>query len=478
MSTKVSELSNLDLYHILDSISIKKGEFTNWAETYSCRPLSVFEPQTEFQCECVVEMAKREGKHLRVAGTGHSPSDLACTTGFMITTHRLNRVLEINSAEKWVNVQAGAKLHEVHDALGRHGLAMSNVGSISEQAIGGIIATASHGTGWTFAAMSASILELELLIADGSRIVCSNQSRIDIYKATLCGLGATGIILRVKLQVEDAFRLAEKKEAVSFDSVIENLDNIAQSGEHVRIWWYAQADEMHVMRADHTMQEPNVVPSSFLRDKLVGFHLIQFLLFLGLYLPSILPTVARFACWLRRPQGTTINDSWKIFNLDVFIKQYTAEWAIPHTNAKQCIKALHTWLSEEQSDPRGLRPHFPLEIRWSDVDDIWLSPSYGRKTCWIGIIQFKPYGVDVPWKELFRKFDKIMSSYGGRPHWAKTHPFGPTELRASYPHFDDFVHVLNEVDPNGLFRNDYVNRHIFGNSLNGDALDILSRGMA
>ncbi|KZT58221.1 L-gulonolactone/D-arabinono-1,4-lactone oxidase [Calocera cornea HHB12733] len=367
---------------------------------------------TKYQCKCVVELSKREGKRLRVASTSHSPSDLACTTGFMIKTKRLNRILEINPAEKWVNVLAGAKLHEVHKALGQHGLAMSNVGSISEQAIAGIIATGSHGTGWTFAAI---------------------QNRIEIYKATLYGLGATGIILRVKLQVEGAFRLAEKKEAVSFDSVIKNLDNIAQSAEHVRIWWYAQADKIHVMRADHTMQEPDIVPSSFLQDRLVGFHLIQFLLFLGLYIPFILPMVPRFACWLRRPHHTTINDSWKIFNLDVF--------AIPHTGAKECIKALRSWLSEEHSEPRAI-------------------PSYSRKTCWIGIIQFKPYSFDVPWKELFQKFDKIMSSYG-----------------ASYPHFDDFVHVLNEVAPSGLFRNDYVSRHIFGNNVNGDALDDIPRRM-
>jgi L-gulonolactone oxidase len=31
-----------------------------------------------------------------------------------------------------------------------------------------------------------------------------------------------------------------------------------------------------------------------------------------------------------------------------------------------------------------------------------------------------------------------------------------------YPRFDDFTRVLESVDPRGMFRNEYVERHIFG----------------
>jgi len=61
----------------------------------------------------------------------------------------------------------------------------------------------------------------------------------------------------------------------------------------------------------------------------------------------------------------------------------------------------------EHADRLGARVHFPVEIRFSAPDDIWLSPSYGQKTTWIGIIQYKsvffrhlrPWGFSVP---LFR----------------------------------------------------------------------------
>jgi L-gulonolactone oxidase len=80
---------------------------------------------------------------------------------------------------------------------------------------------------------------------------------------------------------------------------------------------------------------------------------------------------------------------------------------------------------------------------------------------------FRPYGFAVPYRKLFMRFENILIRHGGRPHWAKSHPFGPHELRTRYAHFDDFSRVLEEVDPNGMLRNPYVERHLFGASGSG-----------
>jgi L-gulonolactone oxidase len=48
------------------------------------------------------------------------------------------------------------------------------------------------------------------------------------------------------------------------------------------------------------------------------------------------------------------------------------------------------------------------------------------------------------------------------PHWAKAHELRPADLAKLYPRFGDYVKVLEDVDPRGLFRNEYVRRHIYG----------------
>jgi L-gulonolactone oxidase len=74
----------------------------------------------------------------------------------------------------------------------------------------------------------------------------------------------------------------------------------------------------------------------------------------------------------------------------------------------------------------------------------------------------RPYGFNVPYRTLFHRFEQILTRYGGRPHWAKAHHLRPDDLRKLYPRFDDFRAVLERVDPHGMLRNEYVERHIFG----------------
>lgn len=77
-------------------------------------------------------------------------------------------------------------------------------------------------------------------------------------------------------------------------------------------------------------------------------------------------------------------------------------------------------------------------------------------------ISSRPYCFNVPYRKLFQAFEEIVSRHQGRPHWAKPHQLQPNDLRVLYPCFDDFIRLLNTVDPNGIFRNEYIQRHIMG----------------
>lgn len=97
LTARPSDMPLKNLYNLLEPITVpsNKARFINWGRTFTCTPSAIFEPENEFQCELVLELARREGKTLRVAGVGHSPSDLACTDEFMLRTTKLNRILEV-----------------------------------------------------------------------------------------------------------------------------------------------------------------------------------------------------------------------------------------------------------------------------------------------------------------------------------------------------------------------------------------------
>jgi hypothetical protein len=84
----LEHISTGELRTSVESVSIPsaapEAEFTNWAKTFRCRPQRVFAPTTVEQCRAIMELARREGARLHPVGVGHSPSDLACTNGWLL----------------------------------------------------------------------------------------------------------------------------------------------------------------------------------------------------------------------------------------------------------------------------------------------------------------------------------------------------------------------------------------------------------
>jgi len=157
-------------------------------------------------------------------------------------------------------------------------MALPNIGSISDQTLGGLISTASHGSGVTFPVLSKHVKSLTLALPlPGAPIVRASPTEDpDLFQASLCGLGATGLLLEIEVEVEPAFRLRETKQAKTIDYVLDNLDSIKKSAEHVRLWWYADGDGVVVGRADRTYEvsPSNVQCSSYSRpDPLHQFGL-------------------------------------------------------------------------------------------------------------------------------------------------------------------------------------------------------------
>lgn len=163
----------------LKEIANDKFTFQNWAKTFKCTPELLFEPTTEEQIqkvreknkqknkqmhrkksnmiEQVILLAKSLNKPLKAFGCGHSPSDLACSPGFMINIDKMNNLLDVNTKTYRATVEAGMSLHKLHQVLRENGLALSNLGSISDQTIAGVMATATHGTGAEYGCLSTMV---------------------------------------------------------------------------------------------------------------------------------------------------------------------------------------------------------------------------------------------------------------------------------------------------------------------------------
>jgi FAD/FMN-containing dehydrogenase len=117
----------------------------NWSRELSCVPAAIEHPESRDGVVAAVERAAEAGRGLRVAGAGHSFTELVPTDGTLVRLDRMDRVLDVDRASALVRVEAGITIHDLSARLAGHGLALENVGDIDVQSIAGAMATACEG---------------------------------------------------------------------------------------------------------------------------------------------------------------------------------------------------------------------------------------------------------------------------------------------------------------------------------------------
>src|SRR6202035_901441 len=140
-------------------------EWRNWAGDEGCRPREIAHPGSIEEIAAAVGRAEREGLRVRVAGAGHSFSDIACSDGLLIVLDRFQRVLDVDREARLVRVQGGITIAQLNAHLVGHGLALENLGDIDVQSIAGAISTATHGTGARLRNIPAQVAALTLVLA-------------------------------------------------------------------------------------------------------------------------------------------------------------------------------------------------------------------------------------------------------------------------------------------------------------------------
>lgn len=134
--------------------------YTNWCKTYTCRPEKYFIPGDLEELRQILAEAKLNKKKVKVVGVGHSLCGLCLTDGYMINLEKLDQILQINTSELYINVQAGALLPNVIDKLTNSNYALPILPSVRNITIGAAIATATHGSGKESQTFSAYVQEL------------------------------------------------------------------------------------------------------------------------------------------------------------------------------------------------------------------------------------------------------------------------------------------------------------------------------
>jgi L-gulonolactone oxidase len=426
--------------------------WTTWAATATAHPAAVAVPTSVDEVTEAIGLARERGLRVKAVGSGHSFTSIAVTDGVLLRLDALTGIVAADVPSGRVRVRAGTPLHVLNPALAALGLALPNLGDIDRQTISGALATGTHGTGARFRGIADAVVGLEVVLADGSVRRCDADDDPDLFQAARVGLGAVGIVTEVTLQCVPAFRLHAREEPGSLGATLDSFDDVVASADHVEFYWFPHTDRVLIKRnTRRPLDDPGrPLPRwrGWLDDDLLSNRVFEAVNRVSARRPAWVPRINQVSSRVLSAREYTA-PSYEVFASQRDVRFREMEYAVPREAAVDVIRDLVRLV-----DDGGHRLPFPVEVRVLSGDDVWMSMAQGRDTCYIAVHHYHR----MDHRAYFDAFEAVARAAGGRPHWGKLHGRTAADLRPVYPHWDDFVAVRHQVDPDRVFGNDYLTR--------------------
>jgi len=481
-----------------------------------------YHPSSEEQICALVRRAHRDGVQLRVRGSGHSVKASIYTDGFGKSRAKksgidvmLDRLAAItfDDAKKQVTVGAGCHLgrdprdptgtsteeNSLFYQLDQKGWAISDMGGVTHQTVGGFMSTGSSG-GSVRNSFGGHIVAMRLIDGRGAIHELTETAAPELFSAAGVSLGLLGIMTSVTFQCVDKFNIAGQ-EAITADEGCElDLFGPGRSGrpslqtfltdtpyarlvwwpqsgvERVAVWQARPIDPAEDFHPQPYEEFPRILNSTLPAqvagcaiytligrwpDRLKG--VLQAINYPRVVLPRILkwfvpldgargPQRFRDTWWRGLPMDNQVNG--KLFPTD-----FTEIW-IPISRAQEVINALRNHYREKGMAATG---SFACEIYAAKGSRFWLSPAFGEDAVRVNLFWFG-YNKGNP-REYYRQFWELLKGFGFRLHWGKHLPEDPTGawaeyLSRQYPRWKEFMDLREELDPNQIFVTDYWRRQL------------------
>src|ERR1051325_10494751 len=208
--------------------------WSNWAGNHSCIAKRFFEPQSEEEVCEIADLARREGRRVRVAGAGHSFSPLVPGNDLLISFEKFPKKISVDGM--LVTCSAGIRLYELYSFLRENNLSLPNYGVINKQYLAGALATGTHGSGKKHKSLSACIESIRIVLSNGEVKTIDRQN--ELWEAASISLGMLGIVTQVTLRCEPLYFLRSNERVVNLEDYLQNTDSLAERYEYFKAWWF------------------------------------------------------------------------------------------------------------------------------------------------------------------------------------------------------------------------------------------------
>lgn len=181
----------------------------------------------------IVDLHKLDGSVLPF-GYGRSYGDSCLNDGgLLLDVTPLRRLIAFDEQAGLLRCEAGVMLADILEVIVPRGWFLPVTPGTKFVSVGGAIANDIHGKNHHRAGtFGCHVTQFELLRSDGERLICSPAQNADMFRATIGGLGLTGLIVWAEFRLRPIPGPYIAREDIRFGSVEEFFEISAETDQH------------------------------------------------------------------------------------------------------------------------------------------------------------------------------------------------------------------------------------------------------
>jgi len=417
-------------------------KLTNWAGNLEYSTDHLYAAKS---LEQVQEFVRKQAK-LKVLGSRHCFNNIADSRDTFLSLKPLDEIVSLDPQARTVTIDAGITYGQLSPLLDAKGFALHNLASLPHISVAGACSTATHGSGEKNGNLATAVSALELVTGSGEVVKLSRQQDGDLFKGAVVGLGALGVITKITVDIQPTYMMRQYVyENLPLSEMKDHYDAIQASAYSVSLftdWQNQRFSEVWLKSRVEKAQAFDATPE-FFGAKLATKNLHPIA---ELSAENCTEQMGVPGPWYERlphfRMGFTPSAG----------KELQSEYFVPRQHAVEAILAVERLRDQ-------ITPHLLItEIRAIAADDLWMSPCY-QQPC---------VTIHFTWKQdwpavskLLPVIEKELAPFQVRPHWGKLFTTSPKVLHAIYKKLPEFVALTRKFDPQGKFRNEFLNTMIF-----------------
>ncbi len=405
------------------------------------------------------------GASVVARGLGRSYGDASFnSSGTTILMGRLNRLLSFDPSSGVLECEAGVTIAEILEHFVPRGFFPPVVPGTKFVTMGGALACDVHGKNHhKDGSLSRHVLDFTLLTPSGERVLCSRDQNADLFWATVGGMGLTGIVTRLRLEllpVESPYVLVDYDRAKDLDGALQLFDDSDDDYTYSVAWLdglasgrrlgrsvlmrgtSAPGDESRAWKAaGRSVSVPEGFPGFLLNKASIRAY--------NTYFYRKHPRKARERLVHYEPFFFPLDGlrNWnRLYGRRGFL-QY--QFVVPYQGGRDAlVKILELFT---RSSPGVF---LAVLKRFGPVASEHLlsfpMPGY-------------TLALDVPWRgtrisELLTRADEIVGDLGGRVYLGKDARLAPGSFRTMYPALEKWLAIKTAADPENKITSDLARR--------------------